>query len=44
MPHKPIQGWRYMEAQALPNDLTEGEIESTLPSNMAEELRSLGLL
>jgi len=44
MPHKPIQGWRYMETQAVPNDLTEEEIESSLPSNMAEELRSLGLL
>ncbi len=44
MPHKPIQGWRYMDAQAVPNDLIEGEIESSLPLSMAEELRSLGLL
>jgi len=44
MSHKPIQGWRYMVTQAVPNDLPEEEIESSLPSNMAEELRSLGLL
>ncbi|MBD20496.1 MAG: lysophospholipase [Rhodospirillaceae bacterium] len=44
MPHKPIQGWRYMEEEAVPNDLTEDEIKSSLPSSMVEELRSLGLL
>ena len=46
LPHKPIQGWRYMEAEAAPDDLTgkERELVSTLPQDMADELRSLGLL
>ena len=46
LPHKPIQGWRYMEAEAAPEDLTgkERKIASSLPQDMADELRSLGLL
>ncbi|MGY9019385.1 MAG: DUF1489 family protein [Alphaproteobacteria bacterium] len=46
LPHKPIQGWRYMEAEAAPEDLTgkERKIVSSLPQDMADELRSLGLL
>ncbi|MBK17384.1 MAG: lysophospholipase [Rhodospirillaceae bacterium] len=46
LPHKPIQGWRYMEPEAAPADLTnqERKIESSLPTEMADELRSLGLL
>ena len=45
-PHKPIQGWRYMEASAAPDDLGERELkmETALPVNMADELRTLGLL
>ena len=45
-PHKPIQGWRYMEAEAAPADLGEGsnpELEG-LPDEMAAELRALGLI
>lgn len=46
LPHKPIQGWRYMKAEAAPEDLTgkERKIVSSLPQDMADELRSLGLL
>jgi hypothetical protein len=45
-PHKPIQGWRYMDALAAPADLgaREMEVETALPDNMADELRILGLL
>ena len=46
LPHKPIQGWRYMEVDSAPVDLTTAErkIVSSLPQDMADELRSLGLL
>ena len=46
LPHKPIQGWRYMEVDVAPADLTTAEhkIVSSLPQDMADELRSLGLL
>jgi len=46
-PHKPIQGWRYMEDAAAPDELEDGEIDpgdANLPPNLAAELRSLGLL
>ena len=46
LPHKPIQGWRYMEVDVAPADLTTAErkVVSSLPQGMADELRSLGLL
>ena len=46
LPHKPIQGWRYMEVDFAPADLTTAErkVVSSLPQGMADELRSLGLL
>ena len=46
LPHKPIQGWRYMEVDFAPADLTAAErkVVSSLPQGMADELRSLGLL
>ena len=46
LPHKPIQGWRYMEVDVAPADLTTAErkVESSIPQEMADELRSLGLL
>ena len=44
-PHKPIQGWRYMETGAAPEDLTGNiALDSSLPDDMAAELRALGLL
>jgi len=46
-PHKPIQGWRYMEDAAAPDELEDGKLDprdANLPPNLAAELRSLGLL
>ena len=44
-PWRAFQGWRYLEADAAPPDLrgTASGVEE-LPPEMAEELRSLGLL
>jgi hypothetical protein len=44
-PHRPMQGWRYLEPAQAPADRgidTTGE--DALPIEMADELRSLGLL
>jgi len=43
--HRPFQGWRYLEEKDVPLDLpTDAEGEDTMPMEMAEELRDLGLL
>lgn len=43
--HRPFQGWRYLEAADAPPDLPSGDNpEETMPTEMAEELRHLGLL
>ena len=43
--HRPFQGWRYLEEKDAPLDLPSGEGgEDTMPMEMAEELRDLGLL
>jgi len=43
--HRPFQGWRYLEEKDVPLDLpTDVEGEDTMPMEMAEELRDLGLL
>jgi len=43
--HRPFQGWRYLEEKDAPLDLpTDAEGEDTMPMEMAEELRDLGLL
>ena len=43
--HRPFQGWRYLEEKDAPLDLpTDSEGEDTMPMEMAEELRDLGLL
>ncbi len=46
VPHRPIQGWRYMEDAAAPRVATgrEDEQPDALPAPMAEALRALGLL
>ena len=43
-PHRAIQGWRYLPADAAPPDLLRTDAEAGLPPEMAEELRELGLL
>ena len=43
--HRPFQGWRYLEEKDAPLDLPSGEGgEESMPMEMAEELRDLGLL
>ena len=43
--HRPFQGWRYLEEKDAPLDLPSGDsAEDTMPMEMAEELRDLGLL
>lgn len=43
--HRPFQGWRYLEEKDVPPDLPFGaDQEDTMPMEMAEELRDLGLL
>lgn len=44
-PHRPFQGWRYLTAEAAPQDLSAaGGAGDELPADMAAELRALGLL
>lgn len=44
-PHRPFQGWRYLDPQAAPKDLAEaGGKGDELPAHLATELRALGLL
>ena len=43
----PIQGWRYLEADAAPKDVgSEGEVQGAteLPEKMRRELEAMGLL
>ena len=43
--HKPMQGWRYMEADAVPADLTgKAANADEMPPEMMMQLRELGLL
>jgi hypothetical protein len=46
VPHRPIQGWRYMEDEAAPRAATGREVKqlNALPQPLADELRALGLL
>ena len=44
-PHKPIQGWRYLEPGAAPADLAAMRTDvADFPAPMAAELRALGLI
>lgn len=43
--HKPIQGWRYLDPVAAPRDMDISAPKATsIPADMAAELRALGLL
>jgi hypothetical protein len=44
MPWKPFQGWRYLEGDNAPVDISSDAPEVELPAEMAAELRNLGLL
>ena len=46
MPHRPFQGWRYLEAKDAPVDLPDGAVDESadMPPEMRKELRALGLL
>ena len=42
---RPFQGWRYLEPKDAPRDLSEADrAAEEIPSEMADELRTLGLL
>ena len=45
-PSRPFQGWRYLKIEKTPPDLANGSDGSVgdIPSDMADELRNLGLL
>lgn len=43
-PHRPIQGWRYLEAADAPPDRGTSGGSGQLPADIAAELRELGLL
>ena len=42
-PHRPFQGWRYLQSKDAPPDLAHGKDED-LPEDMLRELAQLGLL
>ena len=45
VPHRPFQGWRYLESRDAPPDLSgHWPPDTRIPPEMADELRSLGLL
>ena len=44
LPYKPIQGWRYLEADEAPRDRAGDDAAHDLPPAMRAELRALGLL
>lgn len=42
-PHRPFQGWRYLQVQDAPPDINAGE-EEDIPDDVRRELVALGLL
>lgn len=42
-PHRPFQGWRYLQPKDAPPDIKAGE-EDDIPDDVRRELISLGLL
>lgn len=43
-PRRPFQGWRYLEENAAPKDLTKDQAISDIPFEMRNELKDLGLI
>ena len=43
-PHRPFQGWRYLEPKDAPPDTADAGVGDALPPHLVAELRSLGLL
>ena len=44
-PHRPFQGWRYLEPRDAPPDRSgHRQLDARMPPELADELRSLGLL
>lgn len=43
-PHRAFQGWRYLKEDKCPPDDKQGGGTETLPDDMADELRDLGLI
>lgn len=43
-PHRPFQGWRYLEAADAPADLAVDTAGVPLPPELAAELRDIGVL
>jgi hypothetical protein len=43
-PHRPFQGWRYLDPKDAPPDHAYGEAGEDMPEEMIAELRSLGLI
>jgi len=44
-PHRPFQGWRYLNGHEAPADLTRKDAQIIdMPETMRRELRDLGLL
>jgi len=41
---KAFQGWRYLEPERAPPDLSKGDTMAEMPGEMAAELKRLGLL
>ena len=43
-PHRPFQGWRYLDPGDAPPDLESAGAEAEMPPEMLRELKELGLL
>lgn len=43
-PHRPFQGWRYLQAKDAPADLLAGQVDEDMPESMRRQLAELGLL
>jgi len=43
-PHRPFQGWRYLDPGDAPPDRAYGEADDDMPEEMIAELRALGLI